>query len=356
MTTFIPKKAGRGLAAAVLLGSALLQSGCESMVYDGTDCTGSYNLIRLTYDRNMKYADAFDAEVERVSLLAFRAADGALVKRIDMEADDLSRDNEVVLDVDPGEYDILVWAGRYEKSFDIAQGMPSGAVMSDFHCRMRRDGNGEVTGDLARLYHGTLHLSCPYASPSHPNRVEIPLTKDTNSVRVLLQQVSGEPLDVSNFKFEITDANGWLNADNSLRADNIITYRPWDLYSGSVDINTNPTDAPADGRGAMPAEGGGRSSVSAAMAEFTVGRLMWGAEPRLKITNMETGREVLDININEYAMLVRGFYNRTMSEQEYLDRQDEYNMTFFLDRNMEWLKTVIIINDWRIVRNQGAVE
>lgn len=340
----------------MLVASAMLQSGCESLVYDGTDCTGSYNLVRLTYDRNMKYADAFDAEVERVSLMAFRAADGALVKRIDMEASDLSRDNELVLDVEPGEYDVLVWAGRYEETFDIAQGMPAGAVMSDFHCRMRRNADNEVA-ELARLYHGSMHLSCPYASPSHPNRVEIPLTKDTNSVRVLLQQVSGEPLDVSNFKFEITDANGWLNADNSLRADNIITYVPWDLYSGSVDVNTDPTDAPAGAparRRSMPAAGS-RSSVSAAMAEFTVGRLMWGAEPRLRITNAE-GREVLDININEYAMLVRGFYNRTMSEQEYLDRQDEYNMTFFLDKDMQWLKSVIIINDWRIVRNQGAIE
>ena len=29
-----------------------------------------------------------------------------------------------------------------------------------------------------------------------------------------------------------------------------------------------------------------------------------------------------------------------------IDRQDEYNMTFFLDESMKWINTRIIINDW----------
>ena len=38
-----------------------------------------------------------------------------------------------------------------------------------------------------------------------------------------------------------------------------------------------------------------------------------------------------------------------MDNQEYLDRQDEYKMTFFLDENMKWIDSQIIINEW-IVR------
>ena len=39
-----------------------------------------------------------------------------------------------------------------------------------------------------------------------------------------------------------------------------------------------------------------------------------------------------------------------MDDQEYLDRQDEYNLTFFLDENNDWHMTSgIIINSWRIV-------
>ena len=41
-----------------------------------------------------------------------------------------------------------------------------------------------------------------------------------------------------------------------------------------------------------------------------------------------------------------------MTQQEYLDRQDEYNMTFFLDENMKWINTSIIINDWVVRFNE----
>lgn len=45
-----------------------------------------------------------------------------------------------------------------------------------------------------------------------------------------------------------------------------------------------------------------------------------------------------------------------MTPQEYLDRQDEYNMTFFLDKDYEWVSSIVIINDWRIIRNVTPIE
>jgi hypothetical protein len=40
-----------------------------------------------------------------------------------------------------------------------------------------------------------------------------------------------------------------------------------------------------------------------------------------------------------------------MDDQEYLDRQDEYNMTFFLDDDMQWVSSHILINSWKVVLN-----
>ena len=57
----------------------------------------------------------------------------------------------------------------------------------------------------------------------------------------------------------------------------------------------------------------------------------------------------MSIPLVDYALLVKGFYNRDMDDQEYLDRQDEYNMTFFLDDNGNWLSSSVIINSWRVV-------
>jgi hypothetical protein len=50
--------------------------------------------------------------------------------------------------------------------------------------------------------------------------------------------------------------------------------------------------------------------------------------------------------------MVKGYYNVAMEDQEYLDRQDQYNFTFFLDRDMNWLNASILINSWKIVLNK----
>ena len=325
------------------------------MIYDDSDCVESCNLIQLKYDHNMKFSDAFDYEVEQVSLLLFDSTTGKLVKRMDVEEDKLTDDNEIFINVDPGEYEILVWAGRHSETFDIADGSVGESQIEDFHCRMQREDGGHVNNDLARLYHGTTHLTATYASPSKPNKSTVYLKKDTNTIRVVLQHLSGEKVDCDDFDFTITDSNGWLNHDNSLREDETLTYHPWYLYSGSVDINTNPDDAPGTKSPGIEVPET-RASLGAALAEFTTGRLIWGENPTLTVSEKATGKTVMSINVNDYANLVKGFYHQQMSEQEYLDRQDEYNMTFFLDENNRWVNTVIIINDWRIVRHTTPVE
>ena len=45
-----------------------------------------------------------------------------------------------------------------------------------------------------------------------------------------------------------------------------------------------------------------------------------------------------------------------MTDQEFLDRQDEYFMTFFLDENLDWLYMVIEILEWRIVIHNYDVD
>ena len=92
-----------------------------------------------------------------------------------------------------------------------------------------------------------------------------------------------------------------------------------------------------------------RSVFSAAIAELTVPRLVKGQQTRLTVTNKETGKTVFSIPLIDYALLVKGFYNKDMDDQEYLDRQDEYDMVFFLDEGDRWLDTYIYINSWKIV-------
>ncbi len=349
-----------GLTAAVMAAVSLTatMSGCHA-IYDESDCVESYNLVRLEYTHNMKFADAFGQEVDRVTLLAFDSTTGKLVKRIDAARSELKDGNKVPLIVEPGQYDILVWGGGDRKgSFDLADGEVAVSTLADFHCRMQReerDGGHHRDKDLAPLFHGLVHVDLPYASPSRPHEFTVPVMKDTNVIRVVLQHVSGDVVDHRNFTFTITDSNGWLNADNTLRdAQTLISYHPWHLATGSVDINTDPEDAPTNpSKASVP---GSRAVLGASLAEFTLNRLMESNNPQLTVINNATGKKVLGISIRDYALLVKGFYHQQMTDQEYLDRQDEYNMTFFLDEGNRWVSTVIIINDWRIVRHEGPIE
>lgn len=86
-------------------------------------------------------------------------------------------------------------------------------------------------------------------------------------------------------------------------------------------------------------------NISVAIAQITVGRLVEENNPKLTITNTETGETVLSIPLVKYLLLTEA-EGHDMTNQEYLDRQDEYNMTFFLDESMKWINTRIIINDW----------
>ena len=111
--------------------------------------------------------------------------------------------------------------------------------------------------------------------------------------------------------------------------DEQLTYYAWRTDDGVADLN-------ADGSRAQ-------TTIGVAIAELTVGRLVLQNDPILTITN-DKGEKVLSIPLIDYALLVKGYYNRDMSDQEYLDRQDEFNMTFFLDEDDRWVDSYIVIN------------
>ena len=91
-----------------------------------------------------------------------------------------------------------------------------------------------------------------------------------------------------------------------------------------------------------------------ALAELTIGRMRAEKSPILHIRNSETGEDVVRLPLAEYALLVKGYYRENMSDQEYLDRQDEYTMTLFLDEG-EWVSSYILINSWRVVLNDSEL-
>lgn len=317
---------------------------CDGLIYDGEgDCTVNYR-VKFRYDYNMKFADAFAHEVNVVTLYLLDA-DGRVVWQRTEQGEALAADGyAMTVDVKPGEYNLLAWCGTTDKgSFSIPE-TTTGKELTCTLGRQRDTGNmAFVTEDLDRLFHGWLPKQT-FGETEGTYTYTVPLVKNTNNVRVVLQHLSGEAVDKDKFAFTITDTNGSMDWDNTLLPDEPVTFYAWHTDAGEVGMDTWSEEI-------QPTS---RTTFSAAIAELTVPRLVKGQETRLTVTNKETGKAVFSIPFIDYALLVKGFYHRDMDDQEYLDRQDEHNMVFFLDEGDRWLDTYIYINSWKVVlQNSG---
>lgn len=322
--------------------AAFVATSCDSILgEEDVDCSLEYR-VKFKYDYNMKYANAFSHEVKSVTLFAFDD-NGKFVYQHTEQGDILAADDySMPVEVEPGDYHLVSWAGlEGEESFSIPVLSQGTSTIDDLTCKMHRingraaDGSAIINEDLKPLWHGEVTKHSFTSRAAAQQVITIPLVKNTNNIRIMLQHLSNEAVNSDKFEFNIIDENGWMNYDNNLLEDDTLTYYAWHKSDGVADM---------DNRGARTT-----TSVGVALAELTVGRLVVENNPTLIVTNKETGKEVIRIPLIKYLVMVKGNYNKNMSDQEYLDRQDEYTMTFFLDENDNWASSAIYVNSWRVV-------
>ena len=324
-----------------MVAAALASSSCENgLIFEGEGDCGIYYRIRFKYDYNIKFADAFANEVNSVALYVFDENDILVEEIATTDKDALSSGTfEIPIELEPGSYTLLAWGGLMdEESFDMLADTNTGVTkLEDLQVRMHRqyeDGKAKVSEDLLPLYHGSMSLEVKDVPGTYTETMS--LMKNTNVIRVLLHEISGHDIDAEKFIFEINDDNGLYGWDNALLDDEMITYSAWSQSTGTADMSDVEVKAV--------------TSATVALAELTIGRMRAGDSPVLHIKSRETGEDVFRIPVADYALLVKGNYREKMGDQEYLDRQDEYTMTFFLDEG-EWVSSVIYINSWRVVLN-----
>lgn len=329
----------------IALLAMLASASCDSILgEEDVDCSVEYR-VKFKYDYNMKYADAFAHEVKSVTIYAFDD-DGKFVYQNTEQGDILGENGySMPVEVEPGDYHLISWAGLDgEESFSVPILTKGVSTINELNCKMQRiysraaDGSAIVNEDLSPLWHGEVKKQS-FSRAAKQQVITIPLVKNTNNIRIVLQHLSSEAVNSDRFEFNITDENGLMNYDNQLLDDETLTYYAWHKSDGVADLTpANPSRA--------------ITAVGVAIAELTVGRLVVEKNPTLTITNKETGEKVLSIPLIDYLVLVKGNYNKNMTDQEYLDRQDEYNMTFFLDENDNWASSTIYINGWHIVNQE----
>lgn len=339
------------------LSLGVLLASCSVIYDDEGDCDVHYR-VRFSSAYNLNYADAFAHEVDEVTLYIFDA-DGHYVTSLNEQSADITAAGQS-LELPPlpaGRYTLVAWGGLEGElqSYEVPDLQAGTSTLDDLTCRVggrTRPGDGSAhVGELDELFHGRQTFDLTAQEGTHI--LDLPLMKNTKHVRVVLQNLSGEPVPAGDFTFAITDDNGLMASDNSLLPDELLTFDAWHVSQGVASMDTAGETAGQAGTRE------GTTALSVAVAELTTCRLMAGqTDNRTTLTvtrsvdagDGDTRQEtVLSIPLVDYALLVKGHYNEGMDDQEYLDRQDEYNLTFFLDDNNDWLSASIIINSWRVV-------
>lgn len=335
------------LRYAMIISAALLIGACsDSFIFDDEgDCDPNYR-VRLHYDWNLKFTDAFAAEVDYVMLNVIDES-GKIVYTHTESGSALAQDGyEIVLDdkVSPGTYRLQAWCGS-GASDNASFAVHNGDNLSDLRCTLLADANRadivgadgkEIRRRLGNLYHG---LTAPLVFPSDEgtHTFDVPLIKDTNSVKVVFQQLTGAPIDGNDFEFTITSANALMDYDNSILPSNAVSYHPWSVRNGWADVDSE-----------YPSVSG---VLNAARAEFTIGRLMYGEDVRLTVTRKSDNKMIFSMPIIDLALMIRSEVFWDMDPQEFLDRQDDYSYIFFLDEGLRWASIQVNILSWHVVIN-----
>lgn len=314
-------------------------SSCDSAIYDDEgDCSVHYR-VTFTYDMNMKWANAFPHEVKSVTLYIYDRNGQLVMSKTDNSAALASPDYYMDVEVLPGKYDLLVWATGKSPvdnptAFEVASAAP-GSTMSTLGAKMPLDGTPADGGyyvdrDIVPLYHGIMRGVDFPDTYGNVTLGPVSLTKDTNVMQVLLQNTDGTTMKADDFSFYITAANNELDYLNKVVSTTQFSYRPWAMTLTSASLDKPEAQAASS----TPARA--LTEANGILAELSTGRLIDTRTQRLVVRRNSDGEDIININLIQYLLMVKGEYNRQMSNQEYLDRNDNYSLMFFVDDNRNW--------------------
>lgn len=153
------------LITYIRLVSSLLLLGASACDYIHDDTLPPCEFrLHYVYDYNMKFADAFQHEVDQVSL--FICDDqGTFLRQRQIEGDELKA-NDIRLDLPPGTYYLVSWAGLDEGTYQLPQLTPGTSPVEDIRVRTLRRLDGTHRANCTPF--GT--ASTPSSSPALPTR------------------------------------------------------------------------------------------------------------------------------------------------------------------------------------------
>lgn len=301
-----------------------------NIIYDDLDpCPRGVNL-RFVFDYNMEYANVFPSKVDCYTLLIYDKQ-GNFLKSFSEEGDKLKDENyRLKIDLPHGSYHFVVYGGITcrNRSFSFVHD-PVNGMLSDLRVRMNYR-NGMSDQLLHDFYHGAMDVT---VDGEMYQDMTIYMMRNTNHIRVLLQHLNGSSIPLDQFKILIEDDNTLFDAANNLISDGMILYTPWTMgkvrSDAAADDNTSPIG----------------------FAEFSTSRFSVNVNNRLIVRRADNDEEVLNIPLNKYLLLLKSERFGQMDAQEFLDRENDWSIVFFLDSKNIWINSRIIVNGWTVRLN-----
>ena len=344
----------------MLLCGSLMLSGCvkEDLADCPPDTAGSGVELRYRYDLNMDYADRFDPAVGDLKAFVFDAG-GVLcdslapaVRRGELCAGWTRR-----IDLEPGVYTILTWAGDdgFTQTFGIGEGENlSDAVigktrLEDLQAELRyndsgRDAFAPEQADLNDLYYGI--ASRVEVRVGEYNRVLTPLVKNTNTIRVRMvgfgAMARSAGVSPADFDVRLSGRNGRYRSDNLAPSDApLVEYSPvrTSVEEDTVTLELRTVRLMKAGADAALSLCVVYKPTQAAVCDKmdVVGTVL---ETRIPARDA-TGKVLTDED---------GQPLMTYPTLEYLDRQDVFDILFKAEKkpDSDELVFTVYINGWKI--------
>lgn len=286
--------------------------GCDTIYDDLSDC---HMYIRFKYDYNMDKTDKFADQCDKVEVFLFDA-EGVLVRTITDNSAALKNPGyRIEVPIHSGDYTVMAWAGRKD-SYDLTDMTVGTSTKDDLILKLKTSANTH-NGELEPLWSGT-PVSFTYTGSSHHTET-IDLVKNTNTVNLLIAGLKTGSLDLNNVEVKITAANGSYLYDNAFADTQTITYLPFGSSTVTLDPQTENL-------------------------KFSLNTLRFvkGHNVRFSVIDKTTGKSLLpfaDMDLIEYLLKTKP---SGMTDQEYLDREDTWNITLL----PAYQSVTIEINGW----------
>ncbi|MCM1092676.1 MAG: FimB/Mfa2 family fimbrial subunit [Lachnospiraceae bacterium] len=332
-----------------LLSAVAGLSSCDVIYNDLEPCPEGVNL-RFVYDYNMEFANAFPGKVHCLTVFVYDEF-GKYVSTFTESSRELLSDEGYRMNIElpAGKYRVVAYGGMLcdAASYHFLETPAAGSDITDLglalNTNIMEHSSIDALHNLHSLFYGQIaDVEVKKDTPVYESYT-VPMMKDTNNLRMVLQHLSYEDVDPDDFDFRIIDDNTFMDGNNDVVATGTdYSYLPW--ITGQVSPGTRPSG----------------SEVKNAFAEIACGRLMYNenpgstlSNPILLITRHSDGTEVMKLPLNQLLLMFKSENYASMPAQEFLDRKSEWDMLILLDEHWKWYQIQIEVSNW-IVRINRA--